>query len=176
MGRSVSYLSNSLHTVFLNVGHFGIANKIDDDGNEIPGTEHYDQFRAQEDWDCMFDNLTSALIKAFPSLSKCNRWEHREDHIILENRHCEIGISEYGGMVSLSIRVSEYYDEHSGLALNWIEKIWPRMKRVIGQNTPALLVKTGSFSNGEGVYSPIEPQKSGVTTICHNGMGITYAA
>lgn len=51
-------------------------------------------------WEIFVDSLGSALLGAFPSLEKADKWVGREDHAIAENRHAYFGISEYSGVVS----------------------------------------------------------------------------
>jgi len=52
-------------------------------------------------WEYFIDDLTLAFKKAFPSLKECDQWLNEEDHVILENGHVWIGVSEYEGMVSV---------------------------------------------------------------------------
>lgn len=175
MGRSTSYLSNASHVTFFNVGHFGYTSDFDDDGNEIPGTEHFDEVDSQMQWDDMIENVTSSLMKKYPSLEKCDDWDDRETRIFLRNQHCEIGISEYGGLASISIRPVDNGDAQNAMAPAWIDSVWPRMQKIISENAGPCYAKQGSFSNGEGIYSRIDDSKTAPANFCHNGMGVTYA-
>ena len=126
MGRSVNYLSNA-HKVF------------------------YTTFKGEEDyeWYDFKDNITWGLKSQFPSLCECNRWEGREAHIFLENNLVEIGISEYCGLVSVSIRAKEGKE---AIGENWIDKVAANFEKVIRENCGDVYRKIGSFSNGEGVF------------------------
>lgn len=152
MGRSVSYLSNAVHKTFVDVSEMD---------------ESYD-------WDDFLRNIKYALKKKFPSLTDCkNEWDDRETTIILDNYHCQIGISEYCGVASISIRVNESSRDENNLSLskNWIDQVWDNMLKVMQKNTGYdFLVKQGSFSNGEGIYNKIGKKEG----FCHNGMGKTY--
>lgn len=152
MGRSVSYLSNSMKEVFVDVSEMD---------------ESYD-------WEDFKKNLECALIKRFPSLTKCrNEWDGGETAIILDNYHCQIGLSEYCGVASISIRVNESSRDDNNLSLseNWIEQVWNNMLKVMQENTGYdFLVKQGSFSNGEGIYNKIGKKEG----FCHNSGGKTY--
>jgi hypothetical protein len=94
----------------------------------------------------------------YPSLDKCDRWEHREDHIILESSLVEISIAEYCGLTSLSIRPhrdieNSYYDSDKGklnLAVRWINQVWPKIDSRFAQAR-----KIGTFGNGEAVYQRV---------------------
>lgn len=134
MGRSVNYLSRAAHVAYFDVSYM-------EDSYE---------------WDDFKDNITSALTDKYPSLSEETRkWDNNETQIILENTHCEIGLSEYCGLASLSIRVyeSDYNWDKLGLAAQWIDKVWPNMLSLLRANVGAdQLSRIGTFSNGESIY------------------------
>lgn len=133
MSRSVDYLSHAMRVTYFHVS---------------PDGENDDYV-----FDDFLSNVTSSLKSAFPSLRDCKRWDGRETRIFLENNLVEIGVSEYCGLASISIRVflSDYVNEN--LAENWISKVWDRMKKVMAENTyHQHLEKTGTFSNGEAVF------------------------
>lgn len=91
-----------------------------------------------------------------PSLQECQRRDSRETAIILENGLCEIGMSEYCGLVSISIRPKEEGNDYSnitGIATKWIESIRPKFEK-IGD-----LVKIGTFSNGEATFRRVEDKQ-----------------
>lgn len=155
MGRSVSYLSNSVEEVFVDVSEMD---------------ESYD-------WDDFLSNIKYALKKRFPSLTECrNEWDGRETAIILDNYHCQIGVSEYCGVASISIRVNSEdadYRTRTDIALseNWISQVWNNMLKVMQDNTGYdFLVKQGSFSNGEAIYNKVGKKEG----FCHNGGGKTW--
>lgn len=139
MGRSVSYLSHAMR-----VTYFNLPSDDEEDNNEFV-------------FDDLFMNVKCSLKAAFPSLWECEKWDGNETRIFLENYLAEIGISEYCGLVSISIRVpiSDYVNEN--LAEHWISQNWEKMKKVMAENTyHEHLQKVGTFSNGEGVYELVK--------------------
>lgn len=117
----------------------------------------YDQDQGQMDWDDFKDNIIATLQKRYPSLETATGWDD-ETSIILENTFCEIGIAEYCGCASLSIRVKDvdgYYDrDTSGLAAHWVDVAWTGMIAALDKEMPWAnrLNRLGTFSNGESVY------------------------
>jgi len=94
----------------------------------------------ETEWDFLEDDIVDFLMEKFPSLIKCQRWDGREVKIILENQFTEIGISEYNGIVSISIRPT------TSLGENWINKIKETFLKVGTMNHMA------TFSNGEAMF------------------------
>lgn len=177
MGRSVDYLSNALHKTFLHEilstsvlcihcgsedtgelqdetedGHNHCCNKCNKTFEGYPPDP-------ETEWSFFEDSLTKLLQETCPSLHILNRknrrWDGRETAIIAENKLCEIGISEYCGLVSVSIRVIQdnYSYRYEALAVRWINQMWPiiqsKLNEVYGSK---VLRKIGAFSNGEGIY------------------------
>jgi len=65
MGRSVSTHRHAVETVYL-----------------------HPEFEEGDDWawqDYLEDLQEGVLPTVFPSLTKCDRWQDREDHVIMEN-------------------------------------------------------------------------------------------
>ena len=137
MGRSVDYLSRAIHVVY-------ISNATDTD-------ESVDEYIAQENWQWFKEALVEQLQEVCPSLDTCKRWEGTETQIILENDHAEVGLSDYCGLVSVSIRVHEGYYTKENLARHWINQVWPKIITALDKRYTTLR-KLGTFSNGEGVY------------------------
>ena len=135
MGRSVNYLSGAQHVLYLN----------DSRDEEDPDLSQF-----------YWDEFKSEVMECFnscPSLEapRNERWDGRETVIILENSLAEVGISEYCGLVSVSIRAQD--DEYMNLGIHWIDKVWPGIIKEFKEAFPtSLLTKIGTFSNGEGVY------------------------
>lgn len=160
MGRSVNYLNRSLITLFFDVSletdENGKIITLDENDNEVK-TEP-DQFDHQFNWDNFFDSVNYSLRKAFnfDYISGKKRWEGNEVQIILENRFIEIGMSEYCGLASVSIRVNETSEGgkyFNAIAEAYIESIEAELIKVLDENVPfTRLNKVGSFSNGEGVF------------------------
>jgi hypothetical protein len=134
MGRSVSYLSNAQHITYLN-------------WECEEGTE-----------DFAWDDLKESVIECFSKFKTLSqplnkKWDGRETSIILENAHSEVGISEYCGCVSISIRPIEDDYVKIGLATKWINLIWPKVLKELDKCFPTShLHRIGGFSNGESVY------------------------
>jgi len=127
MSRSVSYLNNSEFIIY------------------------FDNYSIEEEfeWSDFEEDIKYQLKQIAPSLEGLKEvWDSNEVKIIMENGFCEIGISDYCGLSSVSIRVHQNIEEQSliNLAINWIYKILPKFKNL------SKLRKLGTFSNGEGVY------------------------
>lgn len=128
MGRSVNYLSNATKVYYI-----------------FP----------HEDWDLFIEDISEGLKSVFPSLSDCDRWDNEETKIFLENQHTEIGVSEYCGLVSISLRPIEVnYQNQEGLSERWIRSIDKKMVEFFKPYNVSR--KVGSFSNGEGVFEFIQ--------------------
>lgn len=134
MGRSVSYLSNAQR-----VSYFEWPMYEDEYGNEI-----YDEA------DFVIENIQQGIISDFPDFSTADKWDGREDHIILQGYGTEIAISEYCGLCSLSIRVdSSCYDDGNVEEIeSWIDDNWDKISS--GYN---MYERVGTFSNGEAVFT-----------------------
>lgn len=136
MSRSVDYLTGAQIVVYKSV-------------HDLPDDEW-----AFSDF---LEDIEYQLIEMIPSLSSVKDcWDGRETHIILENGLCEIGVSEYMGLVSISIRPKEEGNDYSnitGIATKWIESIRPKFEK-IGD-----LVKIGTFSNGEAMFRRVEDKQ-----------------
>lgn len=138
MGRSVDYLSDAQHVLYLD----------NSNDNEDPDMSQFY-------WDELKSEITECF-NSYPSLitPRKERWDGRETSIILENSLAEVGLSEYCGLVSVSIRAQD--DEHVHLGIHWIDKIWPGIIKEFKAAFPTrLLTKRGTLSNGEGVYQRI---------------------
>jgi hypothetical protein len=151
MGRSVSYAPGSVEICFRDVSNFGYR---DEEGEP---TDKYDGFLAQDEWDWFTEGIIIDAQKQWPSLLpvECH-WLGNKDRVLVENSHCYIGVSEYGGLASIWLvprtEGSDWsYEDTSGLALNWCSKIGPKFKELFGE-----LEKVGTFSNGEAVYRKTE--------------------
>ena len=106
-----------------------------------------DEADVQDTWDDDLVNLSAALRAAFPSMSPADRWLDREDHVILENRHAYIGVSEYCGLVAVWI-----VPEDTPTALHWCAQIEPRFRRVVADVFGVELRHIATASNGEAFF------------------------
>lgn len=139
MGRSVDYLSNALKVYYLSYEQYF----ENEDGQEI-----FDDYA----FEVLFDNIKHEIKAKYKSFVVTDNFDGREVKIFLRNNIVEIGISEYCGLVSISIR--NVNDEKIGLARNFINKIDKGILDILKQNGETL-TKVGTFSNGEGVYERI---------------------
>jgi hypothetical protein len=140
MGRSVNYLSRATKVSYLHVETTWIDEETKE---EIEDNFWYDDLK---------DNIESSLKTLYPSLTNCERWDGNEVFIFLENNLVEIAISEYCGLVSISIRPNSHWSTKEQLAEHWINKVWHKAEEKF-KDFSDVLVKQGTFSNGESVYS-----------------------
>ena len=128
MSRSVDYLTGAEAVAYIDAG----------------------ELEDELDWDMFKEDIEQQLISMFPSLDTCDRWDGRETHIFLENDHAEIGISEYCGLVSVSVRAKDdnegYGYDRTGLAQKWVERVKDKFLTI------GTLNRVGTFSNGEAVF------------------------
>lgn len=141
MGRSVSYLSGADYVIYFT------------DELLAGATDEWE-------WQDFKLNLISEIKSKCKSFQECNKWDGREDLIFLENELCEIAISEYCGLYSLSVRAKddEFYDcvsYKNGLAKNYVFQIQKTLQKALQNCGVTLLNKIGTFSNGESVYRKV---------------------
>jgi len=105
----------------------------------------YDSDSFQMDLEAVADYMK----ELWPSLYDADKWPHNEVHVFLENSLAEFSVSEYCGMVSLCIAVSDAAIDsgQEGLAKAWIARIEGKFLEKF-----STLHKLGTFSNGESVY------------------------
>lgn len=90
------------------------------------------------------DDLRELAQSNYPSLRACNRWVSREDRAILENGFGYITVSEYNGIVAVSV-----VPKAAGLAEAWCRRI--NLEDLVACFGDVLISK-GRFSNGEQVF------------------------
>lgn len=134
MGRSVSTHRHAVATVYLNP-------EIEDDGDSFA-------------WDSFVEDLQQNVIAdRFPSFSECDRWMDREDHVIMENAHAEVSVSEYCGLVAVCLAPR---DPDDAFAVAWTENFASSFHaHVTKMFKSSALTKVGTFSNGESVFEKI---------------------
>jgi hypothetical protein len=142
MGRSVNYLDNAEVVLYF---PFQYSDDVEMDNME---------------WDDMVGNLKCEIIKRLPSYYEVkDKWGNRETRIILENNLCSIGISEYCGLVSLSVapRENDYGESwtREQFAIHHANQIEKTLQGVLNYLGLTNLRKIGSFSNGEGVFEKV---------------------
>jgi len=146
MGRSVDYLNHAEYVIYFTADWINAEE---------------DNYLNELNWDDFISNLSCEIRNKLKSYSKENKWDGRETKIFLENNLCEIGISEYCGLYSLSIRVKEYDWQGCqlptiGLAKNHAEQIRNTLEKCLVDSGAELLNRIGTFSNGCGVFKKQE--------------------
>jgi hypothetical protein len=141
MGRSVNYLDNAEVIIYFNL-------EIEENG--------------QLSWDDTIENLKSSIQKRLPSYSQVDKWDNRETKIILQNYLCNIGVSEYCGLVSLSVapRNNDFVNEHESLAKHHAGQIEKTLQKIVDDITGSRLIRKGTFSNGTGVFELAKDNKA----------------
>jgi len=111
---------------------------------------------SQWEWDMFQEDIIQQLQNAFPSLDEADSWIGREDHVVLENSHCQVTISEYCGLAAISLVPIErdcFYAEDFGsqnLSYHWCQQIAKKFNELLGE-----LRHVATFSNGEAVFERI---------------------
>lgn len=132
MGRSVSTHRHAIETVYL---HFDPSEDEDD---------------ISDDWGCFLDDLRSMFRKMFPSMRDCDRWQDREDHVILENQRGEISVSEYCNIVAICIAPRNPDDPFDQ---NWCGLVSNKFQNKLFNEYPTNCYHLdGRMSNGEAVF------------------------
>lgn len=144
MGRSVSTHRHAVATVYL-------SPEFED------GDDEGDAFR-----DFLDDLRDNVLPTVFPSLSECDRWQDREDHVIMENGRCEVSVSEYCGLVAICLAP---LDPYNGLDKAWCERAANNFTRKINKMFgKQALHSVGRASNGEQFFQVAGEPGSCVTS------------
>lgn len=138
MSRSVDYLSNANYVIYF---------------TDDCLAESEDNL----DWEDFKRNLICEIQSKLKSFQECDRFDGRETLIFLENELAEIGISEYMGLYSLSVRnkEDEFYSSNSyksGLSNNYVYQIQKRLENALNNCGVTLLNRIATFSNGESVF------------------------
>lgn len=136
MGRSVSTPCNTQVVTFRELSPEPWED-VDEEGNTVinePTDLDY-----QWEFDSIVEDLQEYAPTLWPSLRKCDEWLGREDHALLENDLCWIGISEYCGTVATWVVPknelrSGYSDQHTdNLCARWIRQIESKFCKTFGK-------------------------------------------
>lgn len=150
MGRSVSTPHNATVVTYKPI-EVDPYEDTDEDGETV--TVEPTELDFQDAFDSMVEDLQEYAPTLWPSLRKCDEWLGREDHALLENDLCYIGISEYCGLIAYWIvpkseHRAGYSDQHvDNLCARWVSQIADKFVKTFGAYH-----KVGTFSNGESVY------------------------
>lgn len=133
MGRSVSTHRHAVATVYIHLD---------------------DAFDPDFGWSDFVEDLRDNVLKEkYPSLTDCDRWQDREDHVIMENCQIEISVSEYCGLVAVCLAP---VDPDNAFFVAVAERLAKSFRDTVnGAFKSNALVKLGSFSNGESVFQKI---------------------
>jgi hypothetical protein len=96
MGRSVSYLRNAKGVVYFEWPKVEVYDEE---------TEEFSESDTLEDYDIVVEDIQETIKSEFPEFDNAKKSDDRETLIILEGYGTQIGLSEYCGLASLSIRV-----------------------------------------------------------------------
>lgn len=149
MGRSVSYLRNALRVNYFEWPFYTI---LDENNEETGEVEYLDAYE-------VIDDIREQFMPH--GFDKCDKWEDREDHIILEGHGLVVALSEYCGLASLSVAIDEvnygYCDTDEDVAElvkgveAWLDANWDEVTKYHNKYH-----KVGSLSNGEGVFELVK--------------------
>ena len=145
MGRSVNYLNRALNVSYFQwptLWEYNEETGIDQETDEL-----MEAYEVRQD-------IQESIISEFPEYEYSKKWDGNETSIILTGYSTEIGLSEYCGLASLSIRIDENeldrfidYQEQYDKIEAWINENWAKISQGYNQYN-----KIGTFSNGENVY------------------------
>jgi len=155
MSRSVSVASGAVAVAYASLEPV----LVDEESNE------YREFDS-DDFDFAVEDFQSYLSSLYPSLSACDSWLDNEDHVLLENKHCKVGVSEYCGLVSVWVVPKEddgyYSDNHlTGLSAHWCDQVGAKIVKAGAGCFGNALVKQGTASNGEAFFQPVDGVQKG---------------
>lgn len=158
MGRSVCTPCNAIETVYFDLepGTYCESCEMGTTGYECPecGKDTvYDGYMDAIGWQDILDDIRQTLSGHFPSLGNCDYWPLNESHAIMENNLVRVEISEYCGLIALSVvgLESDYYAEYrTQFAAKFGQHVAKRLREYWGR-----LQHAGTMSNGESVYNRV---------------------
>ena len=148
MGRSVNYHSRAARSAVFYMNFILPPEAEEDDGLR------------QLEWRDLMEDLKQQIQEQFPSFSEPwkKRYNGREVMIILENKHAEIGVSNYEDIISVSLATKDEYenDRMEALAKQWIAQVESSFHKKLEKSySHSALNRSGNFSNGEAVFNKI---------------------
>lgn len=106
------------------------------------------------------NEIQHVLKSRYRSLQECDRWVGREERAILENAYAEVVVSEYGGLVSISLcPTDEPCGDPESIALenlgaSWCGQISEGFANLLNETFGGLR-KIATASNGEAFFKRI---------------------
>ena len=143
MGRSVSYLDRAITIIYFTADWLNTEEDI---------------AISEMNWEDFEYNLTATIINKLKSYCKVEEWDNRETKIFLKNELCNIGISEYCGLYSLSVSAIDYdgYYKEEISKINFAQHHAKQIKNTLCKALKDcgvdVLNRLGTFSSGEAVY------------------------
>jgi hypothetical protein len=112
-----------------------------------------DSDREVFNWDDYTEYIIEKIKEVAPSVSlvKNGEWYGRETQRIGENRLMSVWISEYMDVVRIS-----FVAEHGNLGETFIDKVVDKISEKFVKGGSTVLIKQGTFSNGESVYTVVK--------------------
>ena len=151
MSRSVSTHRNALATVYLRP-------EIEDhDDNPYAWSDFLDDLRNILTGEAGVDSkllLNGKPFTGFQGYKPADRWDGREDRIILEGELSEVSVSEYGGMVSVCLAPLDPDNEHHVTACHNAAPYF--LAILLAAYPDCCFARLGTFSNGESVYKALD--------------------
>ena len=109
-----------------------------------------------DDFDWSLEGMQEEAVRKYPSMNFCSKYIGREDRAVLENKLAYICVSEYCGLVAVSVVPKE--GDYQNLGENWARKVDVNsLSSFFGQG----LVKQAVFSNGEAIFQPRDGEQKG---------------
>lgn len=106
---------------------------------------------SEYEWAHTLDWIRDTLANTWPSFEDADEWIDGEIHVIAQNAHSVVAISEYGGFVSLSLAPrydrNEFWRDDNALGEQWRKSISEKFLTLFSEYE-----RIGVASNGEGVY------------------------
>lgn len=103
----------------------------------------------------LIEDTQDRVIELFPSMTACDRWEGRENHVVAENAHSEVSISEYCGVVAICLAQKFDYDNYyadessvANLGAHWRKMVEEKFNKNFSE-----MRMLGRFSDGTAAYS-----------------------
>jgi len=149
MSRSVNYLNRATNVAYF---QWPLIESYNDETDEFEQTDEFEESYI------VTDDIQENIISEFPEFERSKKWDGRETAIILTGYGTEIGLSEYCGLATLSIRIDENELDYSNYDENEYQEQYDKIEAWINENWAKISAgynqynKIGTFSNGESVY------------------------
>ena len=155
MGRSVMTLGGTAIVAYAGVepSHYWEVH----DGFECRDNECDSSCDHIYDYQCVLDYYQERVTELWPSFQPADSWVGNELHVIAENAHSIVAVSEYCGLISINLgakydRQAYFADDSdiAGLGAHWRAQIESKFLSTFGE-----YAKLGTMSNGEGVFQKV---------------------